>query len=184
MTYAGFVLYDSSYSPQTLTSPQSSELSCCSLHSGPAFIKWAQWSSSRPDLFPPDLCQRFERLQTAAPSHSAHESMSAVQAAFREVEEAGGGREHGGALFESFEADPVASGSIAQVTHTGSQRVLPVTSVCHELYILNNNYLNPLGVKRIHVDVIQSLLPLRTHPPCLNLIIRCIGPRSLHTGHG
>lgn len=30
---------------------------------GPAFIKWAQWSSSRPDLFPQDVCKRFERLQ-------------------------------------------------------------------------------------------------------------------------
>ena len=30
---------------------------------GPAFIKWGQWASTRPDMFPPDLCAALEQLQ-------------------------------------------------------------------------------------------------------------------------
>ena len=50
--------------------------------SGPAFIKWGQWASTRPDLFPADVCDRLEQLQTSAPQHSLAASLSAVHAAF------------------------------------------------------------------------------------------------------
>uniref|UniRef100_A0A7S0RBD2 ABC1 atypical kinase-like domain-containing protein n=1 Tax=Chlamydomonas leiostraca TaxID=1034604 RepID=A0A7S0RBD2_9CHLO len=73
---------------------------------GPAFIKWGQWASTRPDLFPPDLCAALERLQSSAPAHSAAASRAAVSAAFQRPLEL---------LFDEFDDKPVASGSIAQI---------------------------------------------------------------------
>jgi hypothetical protein len=48
-------------------------VSCC---------RWGQWASTRPDLFPPDLCRSLERLQTAAPAHGPAYSRAAVAASF------------------------------------------------------------------------------------------------------
>eukprot|EP00878_Enallax_costatus_P014058 GHUV01014700.1.p1 GENE.GHUV01014700.1~~GHUV01014700.1.p1 ORF type:complete len:690 (+),score=243.48 GHUV01014700.1:426-2495(+) len=73
---------------------------------GPAFIKWGQWGSTRPDMFPRDLCQALEALQSNAPSHAPAHSVAAVEAAFqRPIKE----------LFTVWEAEPIASGSIAQI---------------------------------------------------------------------
>lgn len=73
---------------------------------GPAFIKWAQWMSSRPDLLPADVCGALERLQSAAPAHDGVHSVAAVEAAFkRPLRE----------VFSAWEWAPVASGSIAQI---------------------------------------------------------------------
>eukprot|EP00198_Chlamydomonas_reinhardtii_P013171 XP_001702508.1 predicted protein [Chlamydomonas reinhardtii] len=75
-------------------------------NAGPAFIKWGQWASTRPDLFPEDLCLHLEQLQTSAPAHSAAHSIATVQAAFDSPL---------GELFEVFSEQPLASGSIAQI---------------------------------------------------------------------
>ena len=74
--------------------------------SGPAFIKWGQWAATRRDVFPPDLCQELSKLHTQAPVHSLHFTQTAIRRAFgASVTD----------LFEGFEAEPIASGSIAQV---------------------------------------------------------------------
>jgi predicted unusual protein kinase regulating ubiquinone biosynthesis (AarF/ABC1/UbiB family) len=73
---------------------------------GPAFIKWGQWGSTRPDLFPRDICAALESLQSGAPAHAAPLSVYMVEAAFnRPLRE----------LFSAWEAQPIASGSIAQI---------------------------------------------------------------------
>lgn len=73
---------------------------------GPAFIKWGQWAATRPDLFPSDLCVELAKLHSAAPAHGFAYSKAAIEKAFgRELTE----------IFESFEENPVASGSIAQI---------------------------------------------------------------------
>ncbi|GAU28747.1 hypothetical protein TSUD_372560 [Trifolium subterraneum] len=73
---------------------------------GPAFIKWGQWAATRPDLFPRDLCSELAEFQTKAPSHSFSYSRKCIENAFgRKLNE----------IFEKFEEEPVASGSIAQV---------------------------------------------------------------------
>lgn len=73
---------------------------------GPAFIKWGQWAATRPDLFPSDLCVELAKLHSAAPAHGFAYSKAAIEKAFgRELSE----------IFESFEENPVASGSIAQI---------------------------------------------------------------------
>jgi len=74
--------------------------------SGAAFIKWGQWASTRPDLLPRKLCDALSVLHSGAPAHSFEltraEVSRAVGAPLAEY-------------FESFEAEPIASGSIGQV---------------------------------------------------------------------
>ena len=37
---------------------------------GAAFIKWGQWSATREDMFPPELCHVLAELHDQAPVHS------------------------------------------------------------------------------------------------------------------
>ncbi|KAH6790528.1 Protein kinase superfamily protein [Perilla frutescens var. frutescens] len=79
---------------------------------GPAFIKWGQWAASRPDLFPKDLCAELSKLHMKAPEHSFAYTKKTIERAFgRRLTE----------IFDDFEEEPVASGSIAQV-HRASLR--------------------------------------------------------------
>lgn len=73
---------------------------------GAAFIKWGQWSATRRDLFPDDFCEVLSSLHDRAPTHSARYSRKAITRAFGRTP---------AQMFESFEAAPLASGSIAQV---------------------------------------------------------------------
>ncbi|KAG0574581.1 hypothetical protein KC19_VG273600 [Ceratodon purpureus] len=73
---------------------------------GPAFIKWGQWASTRPDIFPADICDELSRLHMQAPRHSYAETRRIMRKAFRVPIEV---------LFDEFEKEPVASGSIAQI---------------------------------------------------------------------
>uniref|UniRef100_A0A453BBG4 ABC1 atypical kinase-like domain-containing protein n=1 Tax=Aegilops tauschii subsp. strangulata TaxID=200361 RepID=A0A453BBG4_AEGTS len=73
---------------------------------GPAFIKWGQWAATRPDLFPSDLCVELAKLHSGAPVHGFAYSKASIEKAFgRKLSE----------IFETFEENPVASGSIAQI---------------------------------------------------------------------
>ncbi|KAK6124015.1 hypothetical protein DH2020_042231 [Rehmannia glutinosa] len=79
---------------------------------GPAFIKWGQWAATRPDLFPRDLCTELSKLHMKAPEHSFAYTKKTIERAFgRKINE----------IFDDFEEEPVASGSIAQV-HRASLR--------------------------------------------------------------
>lgn len=74
--------------------------------SGAAFIKWGQWASTRPDIFPSELCAALENLQANAPEHSwAFTKVQIQNELGKPIEE----------IFESFDMKPLASGSIAQV---------------------------------------------------------------------
>eukprot|EP00208_Stichococcus_sp_RCC1054_P004010 CAMPEP_0206149134 /NCGR_PEP_ID=MMETSP1473-20131121/37622_1 /ASSEMBLY_ACC=CAM_ASM_001109 /TAXON_ID=1461547 /ORGANISM="Stichococcus sp, Strain RCC1054" /LENGTH=1096 /DNA_ID=CAMNT_0053546583 /DNA_START=242 /DNA_END=3533 /DNA_ORIENTATION=+ len=75
-------------------------------NSGAAFIKWGQWASSRPDLLPEDLCQILTALQQDAPKHSYYQTRKQIELCFGLPIEA---------IFESFNEQPIASASIAQV---------------------------------------------------------------------
>ncbi|KAK3040288.1 hypothetical protein RJ639_028203 [Escallonia herrerae] len=90
---------------------------------GPAFIKWGQWAATRPDLFPSDLCSELAKLHTKAPAHSYAYTKRTIEKAFgRKLPE----------IFENFEEEPVASGSVAQVHRATlkfrypGQRIKPV----------------------------------------------------------
>lgn len=73
---------------------------------GAAFIKWGQWAAARPDLFPRDLCLELSKLHSKAPAHKYSHTVQTVEKAF-------GQKLHD--IFEDFDEEPVASGSIAQV---------------------------------------------------------------------
>ena len=73
---------------------------------GPIFVKFGQVLSTRRDLIPLDVADELAKLQDRVPPFPARASRALVEAAFaRPIE----------AVFEQFDAEPVASASIAQV---------------------------------------------------------------------
>ena len=81
----------------------------CLANGGAAFIKYGQWSSTRPDMFPTAFCDALTTLHNSAPAHSWNHTQEQVEASLDIPQ---------GSLmdvFESFDKKPLASGSIAQV---------------------------------------------------------------------
>eukprot|EP00850_Spirogloea_muscicola_P005158 SM000023S07614 [mRNA] locus=s23:525214:530379:+ [translate_table: standard] len=77
----------------------------CHDHSHTRVAFW-QWSATREDIFPEDMCRCLGRLHDRAPTHSYRETCDAVLHHLgRPVED----------IFEHFDSQPCASGSIAQV---------------------------------------------------------------------
>jgi len=73
---------------------------------GPIFVKFGQVLSTRRDLLPLDVADELAKLQDRVPPFPGAQAMRLVEAAFgRRIDE----------LFASFEVEPVASASIAQV---------------------------------------------------------------------
>ncbi|MCF6194789.1 MAG: ubiquinone biosynthesis regulatory protein kinase UbiB, partial [Kangiellaceae bacterium] len=73
---------------------------------GPSFIKFGQMLSTRRDLLADDIADELERLQDNVPSFPGNLSKNIIEKAFgASVED----------LFESFEEQPLASASVAQV---------------------------------------------------------------------
>jgi len=81
----------------------------CLARSGPAFIKWGQWSSTRADMFPEELCKELSNLHADAPSHSWSHTKRTMEEALKISPNSLL------SVFESFDKIPIASGSIAQV---------------------------------------------------------------------
>jgi ubiquinone biosynthesis protein len=73
---------------------------------GPIFVKFGQVLSTRRDLLPADVADELARLQDRVPPFPAAQAKAMVEAAFGRPLEA---------IFSRFEAEPVASASIAQV---------------------------------------------------------------------
>jgi ubiquinone biosynthesis protein len=73
---------------------------------GPIFVKFGQVLSTRRDLIPLDVADELAKLQDRVPPFPAAQSRALVEKAFgRRIDE----------IFSSFDAEPVASASIAQV---------------------------------------------------------------------
>lgn len=73
---------------------------------GPIFVKFGQVLSTRRDLMPPDIADELAHLQDRVPPFDSAVAVATIERAFRRpVAE----------VFESFEREPVASASIAQV---------------------------------------------------------------------
>jgi len=73
---------------------------------GPIFVKFGQVLSTRRDLLPDDVADELARLQDNVPPFPAAEARALVEKAFKRPIEA---------VFATFDAEPVASASIAQV---------------------------------------------------------------------
>ena len=73
---------------------------------GPIFVKFGQVLSTRRDLLPPDYAEELARLQDRVPPFPAAQTRALIERAFgRPIDD----------IFASFDAEPVASASIAQV---------------------------------------------------------------------
>jgi ubiquinone biosynthesis protein len=73
---------------------------------GPIFVKFGQVLSTRRDLLPLDIADELARLQDQVPPFGSDVAIASIERAF--------GKKVGD-IFESFEREPVASASIAQV---------------------------------------------------------------------
>ncbi|MCO5125139.1 MAG: ubiquinone biosynthesis regulatory protein kinase UbiB [Rhizobacter sp.] len=73
---------------------------------GPIFVKFGQVLSTRRDLLPTDVADELAKLQDRVPPFPAAQARKLVEQAFGQPIEA---------FFSQFEAEPVASASIAQV---------------------------------------------------------------------
>ncbi|KAK9819987.1 hypothetical protein WJX72_004814 [[Myrmecia] bisecta] len=110
---------------------------------GAAFIKWGQWSATREDIFPEDLCQILSELHDRAPVHGWEASKREIEAAFgRSLED----------LFVCIDQKPLASGSIAQV----HRATMHIDGAPREVVV---KVRHPGVARRIHQDF-QLLKPL------------------------
>ena len=73
---------------------------------GPIFVKFGQMLSTRRDLLPPDIADELARLQDQVPPFPSAEAIAELERVYgKPVDQ----------VFASFEREPVASASIAQV---------------------------------------------------------------------
>jgi ubiquinone biosynthesis protein len=88
------------------TEPRGVRLRLALEHLGPIFIKFGQVLSTRRDLLPLDVADELARLQDRVPPFPAAQARAIVEAELRQPIEA---------VFSSFDAEAVASASVAQV---------------------------------------------------------------------
>ncbi len=79
---------------------------------GPIFVKFGQVLSTRRDLLPPDIAEELALLQDRVPPFPTEVAVATIERSFRRPVDD---------VFVSFEREPVASASIAQV-HFGTLR--------------------------------------------------------------
>jgi ubiquinone biosynthesis protein len=89
-----------------LEAPRGQRMRMALEHLGPIFVKFGQVLSTRRDLLPDDVADELARLQDRVPPFPAAQARALVEGAFSAPLEA---------VFKSFDAEPVASASIAQV---------------------------------------------------------------------
>lgn len=111
----------------------------CTQQAGAAFLKFGQWLSMRPDMFPPDVIETLSKLRSDAPGHTSEVTKRILK------DELGRDTE---ALFVDFDDTPIASGSVGQV-HRGRLR---------EEFALDGSggRLRDVAVKVQHPGVIDS----------------------------
>jgi ubiquinone biosynthesis protein len=88
---------------------------------GPIFIKFGQALSTRPDMLPADIAEELTKLQDRVPPFSGVEAIKLIEEAYGEsVSE----------RFTSFDSEPIAAASVAQVHYatlkTGEKVVIKI----------------------------------------------------------
>ena len=91
---------------RNLSAPRGQRLREALERLGPIFVKFGQVLSTRRDLLPPDLADELAKLQDRVPPFPAEVAIATIERAFKKPLDE---------LFLSFEREPVASASIAQV---------------------------------------------------------------------
>jgi ubiquinone biosynthesis protein len=91
---------------RTLERPRGERLRMALETLGPIFVKFGQVLSTRRDLIPADVADELVRLQDQVPPFSYGEVETILKRVYAD---------HDGDVFASFDAEPVASASVAQV---------------------------------------------------------------------
>jgi ubiquinone biosynthesis protein len=91
---------------RNLEAPRGQRLREALEHLGPIFVKFGQVLSTRRDLMPEDIADELARLQDRVPPFSSDVAVASIERAFRKPLNQ---------IFESFDREPIASASIAQV---------------------------------------------------------------------
>ncbi|MDB5871377.1 MAG: ubiB [Ramlibacter sp.] len=89
-----------------LRAPRGQRLRQALEHLGPIFVKFGQVLSTRRDLLPVDIADELAQLQDNVPPFDSSIAIASIERAFRRPVDT---------IFASFEREPVASASIAQV---------------------------------------------------------------------
>jgi ubiquinone biosynthesis protein len=89
-----------------LRAPRGQRLRMALEHLGPIFVKFGQVLSTRRDLLPADVADELAKLQDRVPPFASSVAIATIERAFRRPVDT---------IFASFEREPVASASIAQV---------------------------------------------------------------------
>ncbi len=89
-----------------LSAPRAVRLRLALEDLGPIFVKFGQVLSTRRDLLPQDIADELALLQDRVPPISAERALACVEAAYGK---------HADEVFATFEREPVASASVAQV---------------------------------------------------------------------
>ncbi len=89
-----------------LSAPRGERLREALQRLGPIFVKFGQVLSTRRDLLPPDVADELARLQDRVPPFPADVAIAIIERSFRKPIDQ---------IFLSFDREPVASASIAQV---------------------------------------------------------------------
>ncbi|KAL3851262.1 hypothetical protein ACJIZ3_013144 [Penstemon smallii] len=126
---------------------------------GPAFIKWGQWAATRPDLFPQDMCTELSKLHMKAPEHSFAYTKKTIEKAFgRRISE----------IFDDFEEEPVASGSIAQVHRATLRSRYPGRQIKPMLVAVKVRHPGVGESIRRDFEIINVVAQISTYIPALN----------------
>ncbi|WP_334155364.1 ubiquinone biosynthesis regulatory protein kinase UbiB [Tepidimonas sp.] len=91
---------------RNLSAPRGKRLREALERLGPIFVKFGQVLSTRRDLLPPDIADELARLQDRVPPFPTEVAIATIERAFGRPLDA---------VFATFEREPVASASIAQV---------------------------------------------------------------------
>ena len=91
---------------RNLSAPRGQRLREALERLGPIFVKFGQVLSTRRDLLPPDIADELARLQDRVPPFPTEVAIATIERAFGRPLDA---------VFATFEREPVASASIAQV---------------------------------------------------------------------
>ena len=106
---------------RNLDAPRGERLRLAFERLGPIFVKFGQVLSTRRDLMPPDIADELAKLQDRVPPFPSAQSRQIIERSLGKPIEA---------VFSQFDADPVASASIAQVhfgvLHDGRQVAIKV----------------------------------------------------------
>ena len=89
-----------------LSAPRGQRLRQALEHLGPIFVKFGQVLSTRRDLLPPDVAEELAKLQDRVPPFPTEVAIATIERAFKRPVDS---------IFASFEREPIASASIAQV---------------------------------------------------------------------